>query len=340
MPIEQTEWIIISELPRKEAFATTNRASVIIPLVVLALMIIATFIFRNIFLEQILAPLNQLQRGTFEISQGNLSHRIEILRNDELGKVMAGFNAMTSDLEKQQSELQRYADELEARVQERTTELMLANENLSKEVHEKEILLKEIHHRVKNNLQVISSLFNLQAGQVRETGTLQILRDSQTRVRSMALIHEKLYQSKNLARIDFGEYVQSLATDLFRSYQRTLGGIQLKVQVDEVYLDLDQAIPCGLILNELVTNALKYAFPGGREGTIRVELHNETGNMVTLRVMDDGIGLPNDLDVHTTKTLGWQLINSLVAQLDGRLEIDNTHGTNCGVSFGAGLDLS
>jgi two-component sensor histidine kinase len=253
---------------------------------------------------------------------------------------MAGFNAMTSDLEQQQSELQAYANELEARVQERTAELILANENLSIEVHEKEILLKEIHHRVKNNLQVISSLFNLQARQVRETGTLQILRDSQTRVRSMALIHEKLYQSKNLARINFGEYVQSLSADLFHSYQRTLGGIELKVQVDEVFLDLDQAIPCGLILNELMTNALKYAFPGGRQGTIKVELHNGSGDMVTLLVMDDGVGLPSDLDIHKTNTLGWQLINSLVAQLSGTLSIENTNGTCCGITFRAGMELS
>lgn len=152
-------------------------------------------------------------------------------------------------------------------------------------------------------------------------------------MRSMALIHEKLYQSKSLAKIDFGEYVQSLTNDLFRSYQRGLGAIQLKVQVDDIFLDLDQAVPCGLILNELITNVLKYAFPGGRNGTIWVELSGKSGQMIGLRVADDGVGLPADLDTRKAKSLGWQLINSLVAQVDGVLEVDSSAGTAIRVSF-------
>ncbi len=144
-------------------------------------------------------------------------------------------------------------------------------------LHEKEILLKEIHHRVKNNLQVISSLLNLQSSRVTDFQTIQALRDSQSRVRSMALIHEKLYQSQSLAKIDFGEYVKSLASDLFRSYRQSFTGIRLNVQTEEVLLELDQAVPCGLILNELITNALKYAFPDGRNGTIMVELRASSG---------------------------------------------------------------
>lgn len=198
---------------------------------------------------------------------------------------------------------------------------------------EKEVLLKEIHHRVKNNLQIISSLLNLQARQVTDEQILQALGDSQARVRSMALIHEKLYQSQSLAKIDFGEYVKSLTTDLFRAYQRNLPGIQLNVQVDEVALGLDQAVSCGLILNELMTNALKYAFPDRRIGTIWVELRANPEHLLSLRVADDGVGMPADFDVRTAKSLGLQLVGSLVGQLDGKMELERSKGTEFRVSF-------
>ena len=202
-------------------------------------------------------------------------------------------------------------------------------------LNEKEVLLKEIHHRVKNNLQIISSLLNLQSDQIKDTGTLRVLRDSQARVRSMALIHEKLYQSKSLAKINFGEYVQSLSRDLFRSYQRSLGDIKLNVQVDEVSLDLDYAVPCGLILNELMTNALKYAFPNRRNGSILVELRVGPNQTLSLMVADDGVGLPPGLDILKNKSLGLQLIDSLVKQIDGNLQVEKSMGTSFQISFKA-----
>lgn len=198
---------------------------------------------------------------------------------------------------------------------------------------EKDILLKEVHHCVKNNLQIISSLLNLQAGSIVDQHTIQALQDSRARVRSMALIHEKLYQSSSLVRIDFGEYIKSLATDLFRSYQRGLGNIRLIVQADPVELGLDQAIPCGLILNELVSNALKYAFPDGRTGTLHIELQQCPNHTLCLCVTDYGSGLPPDFDLQTTPTLGLQLVNSLVMQLDGQLEIESAPGTRFCITF-------
>lgn len=245
-------------------------------------------------------------------------------------------------------ELQRLNAELEHRVRDRTAALLLANEKLVVEVNErkaaeeqvreslqeKEVLLKEIHHRVKNNLQIISSLLNLQANRVSDQRTLQALGDSQARVRSMALIHEKLYQSQSLAEIDFGEYVRSLASDLFRSYRRNFTAVQLDVQTDEVSLELDLAVSCGLILNELMTNALKYAFPDGKHGTISVELRATPARVVQLRVADDGMGIPADLDITRTKSLGLQLVNNLVAQLDGKLDLDRSAGTAFQVTFG------
>jgi two-component sensor histidine kinase len=200
-------------------------------------------------------------------------------------------------------------------------------------LHEKEILLKEIHHRVKNNLQVISSLLSLQAGKVADEKTKQLMGESQARVRSMALIHEKLYQSESLAKINFGDYVKSLTGELFHSYRRGLNDIQLIVQVEEVALPLDQAVPCGLILNELITNAMKYAFPEGTNGTLWVELRTNPNRILSLRVADDGVGMASDFDYRKANSLGIQLVNSLVAQLDGQLELNRSAGTDFRILF-------
>jgi two-component sensor histidine kinase len=200
-------------------------------------------------------------------------------------------------------------------------------------LQEKEVLLKEIHHRVKNNLQIISSLLNLQARGIQDAGTLQVMRDSQMRVRSMALIHEKLYQSPSLASIDFGEYVKSLTLDLFRTYRGQAGGIQLEIKVDEVFLSLDHAVSCGLILNELMTNALKYAFPPGRNGTIWVELQAVPEHGLKLWVADDGVGIPPGFDIFNTKSLGLQLVKNLVRQLEATLEVETSGRTSFLIAF-------
>jgi two-component sensor histidine kinase len=230
--------------------------------------------------------------------------------------------------------------DLEARVKKRTKdlfvvngELMQTNLNLEEFLQEKEVLLKEIHHRVKNNLQVIVSLLKMQARGLTDPETINALDNSKTRVQAMALIHEKLYQSKSLAKIDFGDYIKNLTTDLFRVYQRKLGAIQLDFQLDNIALGLDQAVPCGLILNELVTNAMKYAFPNGQKGTIWIELRDKPGQMLSLQVADDGVGIPTDFDIDKTKTLGLQLVNSLVSQLDGKLEVERSERTLFRISF-------
>lgn len=207
-----------------------------------------------------------------------------------------------------------------------------AEEQLKTSLHEKEILLKEIHHRVKNNMQVISSLLNLQSNYVSDTQALEIFQESQNRVRSMALIHEKLYRSKNLAEIDLGEYVNDLVIYLFRSYKAYGKGITLKIQADDVHLGIDAAVPCGLIINELISNALKHAFPHNYQGEIRVELQKNQ-QQISLCVSDDGIGFPTDLDFQNTNSLGLQLVNTLVGQLDGTIELQNGSGTTFKISF-------
>ena len=178
---------------------------------------------------------------------------------------------------------------------------------------EKEILLKEIHHRVKNNLQIIYSLLSLQSDHIQDELILDMFRDSKHRVRTMVLIHEKLYRSQDLSKIDFGEYVNALTTDLLNSYALSFSALNLKTRVDGVHLSVDTAVPCGLIVNELVTNCLKYAFPDAQEGEINIELQKNGGDEFTLIVGDNGIGFPKEFDFRNTDSLGLQLVNSLAA---------------------------
>ncbi len=223
--------------------------------------------------------------------------------------------------------------------------LMRSNDALIKEIadrkkaeghalamlQEKEVLLKEIHHRVKNNLQIISSLLSLQSGSSNEESLVKKFRDSQDRIRTMALIHEKLYQSSDLSHIDFEEYVGSLTGYLSRSY--TVGGnIRMYRDIQDISLDIDVAIPCGLIINELVSNSLKYAFPEGQTGQISIGLTRGAGGY-ELTVRDDGKGLPPGFDFHTSSSLGLLLVNTLVEQLDGTISMDGTQGTCFKITF-------
>jgi PAS domain S-box-containing protein len=238
-------------------------------------------------------------------------------------------------------ELQRGQERLEKRVEERTAELATTNQSLQFEIREhlmaqeqlesslceKEVLLKEIHHRVKNNLQVITSLLNMQASTIEDPRALEAFAESKHRVKSMAMIHEKLYQAKDLAHIDFSEYIRNLAASLLQSYGTLGERVRMSVQSDPIFLDVDAAIPCGLIINELVTNALKYAFPDPRTGTIALRISGEDGNMV-LAVSDDGVGLPKGFDIEAAQTLGLRLVKILANQLRATLEITNGVGTN------------
>jgi two-component sensor histidine kinase len=247
------------------------------------------------------------------------------------------------------AESNRELETTHALLEEHADELSRANERLQREIagrnkaeaqikvslKEKEVLLQEIHHRVKNNLQVISSLLNLLSDYVGDQQALKIIQESQNRVRSMALIHEKLYQSQDLARIDFAEYIRNLAAYLFGAYSANAQAISLKVQADDVFLTIDTAIPCGLILNEMISNALKHAFPDGQASEIRVEFCVDHDHQCTLEVRDNGVGLPPDLDFRTTESSGLQLVNTLVEQLDGTIELDSSSGTEFKIVFAA-----
>lgn len=218
-------------------------------------------------------------------------------------------------------------------IQQDITEHKQAQEKIKASLKEKEVLLKEIHHRVKNNLGIVSSLLQMQCRRTQDPLVAAILRDSQNRIASIALVHEKLYRSENLANIDFAQYIPDLTTHLFDSYNVSSSKIQLKIQVDNASLDIETAIPCGLIINELVSNALKYAFVGNRAGEIEVKFYQESESTLTLIIRDNGIGLPENFDNKKANTLGITLVQGLVKQLRGKLEIDSDQGTQFKITF-------
>jgi PAS domain S-box-containing protein len=215
------------------------------------------------------------------------------------------------------------------------TERTLAEEQIKASLREKEALLKEIHHRVKNNLQVVSSLLGLQSRSVGDPEMRKMFRESQNRIHSMALLHECLYQSENLSQVNFPDYIRELAAHLFHSYGVAPERIHLRTNLDRLALNLDAAVPCGLIVNELVSNSLKYAFPDGREGEIRIELREMQNGVTQLVVADDGVGLRSDLDWTTTKSLGLRLVRTLAQQLGARIEVISQAGTEVQVTFAA-----
>ncbi|MBZ2164574.1 ATP-binding protein [Methanobacterium sp. VT] len=256
------------------------------------------------------------------------------------------LNKTDFERDKAEEQLKENLDNLEITVKKRTNELTNANvllkeeikerENMEKEIktslEEKEMLLKEIHHRVKNNLMIISSLLNLQSGYIKDKESQVIFKESQNRARSMALIHERLYQSTDLKRIDFGDYITSLANELFHTYEAKPCLIKLNINVEDVLLDINTAIPLGLIVNELITNSLTHAFPEGKRGKINVKFHPKDDHY-EFTVKDNGIGFPKDIDFQNTDSLGLQLINSLTDQIDGNIKLDRTTGTEFKITF-------
>ncbi len=211
------------------------------------------------------------------------------------------------------------------------TERKMAENKIKASLKEKEVLLKEIHHRVKNNMQIISSLLNLQKQYVEEEEAVDVLIESQNRVKSMAMVHEKLYQSRDLTKINVPDYVNKLIKDLFYSYAIKEEEIKPFLKIEDIILNMETSIPCGLIINELVSNSLKYAFPD-RKGKIYVSLKSKNEKL-ELKIGDDGIGLPKELDFKDTDSLGLQLVNSLVGQIDGKINLDCSHGTEFTIIF-------
>ena len=212
------------------------------------------------------------------------------------------------------------------------SDMVKAEKQIKASLEEKEVLIKEIHHRVKNNLQIISSLISLQASYTSEPEAQKMFQESKNRIRSMALIHEKLYQSDDLVQIDFNEYLQSLVNMLVQFFKKKLSNIELEVNCDNIYFDIDTAISLGLIVNELLSNCFKHAFREGESGKVSIELHS-VGNGYQLIVADNGIGFPENLDFRKTDSLGLQIVQTLTIQLKGALELDRNTGTKINIIF-------
>jgi two-component sensor histidine kinase len=220
-------------------------------------------------------------------------------------------------------------------VEQQRAELARSNAELATALGAKEVLLKELHHRVKNNLQVIASLFSLQARYLPDARYRAIFEDSRNRVFSIALAHEKLYRSKDLARIDFSEYARNLV-DHLQSMLGAGSAITVNTDIHDVTLPVETAIPCGLLINELVTNAFKHAFPDGRRGAIRVVLREAGQGRWLVAVEDDGVGLPANVDLGKTDSLGLDLVAILAAQIGAEVEVQRRGGTSFRLTFGGG----
>lgn len=214
------------------------------------------------------------------------------------------------------------------------TERKQAEDQIKASLKEKDLLLQEIHHRVKNNMQVISSLISLQASKIKNKHSLEMFKETRDRVKSMAIIHDYFYRSKDFTKIDFCHSIRSIISHLFLSYGVDQNSIKMRINGGRFYLDIDRAIPCGLIINELVSNSLKHAFPESK-GEIRISLRSKANKKLTMVVSDNGVGLPEDLDVRNTNSLGFSLINILADQLNGNIKLQRKRGTTFEITFNA-----
>ena len=298
-------------------------------------------------------PIGRLSRAAGKFGKGEFNVRTDLPHTpDELGELARSFDEMASlvelrntELRRSEAELLHHREHLEELVKERTARLGTLNAQLEEEIaerrraeqriqaslEEKEILLREIHHRVKNNLQTISSLISLQSKYTTDERFLDVSRESQNRIRSMLLVHEKLYRSDDLSKVDFLEYLRSLANSLFRSYSPD--AVALQVEGERVFLGVDTAIPCALLVNELLSNSLKHAFPGGMRGMISIALHSGDDGKLELTVGDDGVGLPAGMDFRLCESLGTQLVHTLAHQLKADFEPRPGPGTNFKITF-------
>jgi PAS domain S-box-containing protein len=213
------------------------------------------------------------------------------------------------------------------------TERKEMEDELRKTLKERESLLREVHHRVKNNLQVISSLLNLQMASIKDPQIVQLFRECQMRISSIALLHEALHRSNDLSRINMAEYIRTLTGHLFRSYGVDPAAISLELKVDEIDFNVDTGLTCGLIIDELLSNCLKHAFPNGRRGQITVELRTEANDLSLLRVCDDGVGIPHDGVLNNQDSLGLELVALMAEKLDGTILLQSGHGTEWQVTF-------
>ncbi|MBF0553275.1 MAG: PAS domain S-box protein [Nitrospirae bacterium] len=274
----------------------------------------------------------RLKCDTILNSSGNIS--AVFITCEDVSECMKKRNAAGFSEDDTVRQTRELADKNE-RLQIEISRLNLIEDRMGTTVKDLNMLLKEVHHRVKNNLQIISSLISLQANVITDINLLNIFKDTQTRIRAMALIHDKLYKSTNMSKLNFSEYIQDLMAELYSTYEHCINGVALKVDIDpDLDIDIDIAIPCGLILNELVTNSIKYAFHDLHDGVIRVSFARQQDGKYAFSVGDNGVGCPAGINFKTTKSLGLQLVNDLITRkLKGTIDIDTNNGTKYHMEF-------
>lgn len=267
-----------------------------------------------LFTRRLTRPILALQKHAHRIAGGGETSRAEIDSNDEIEDLAESINAMVASLEQSKQ----------------TIRDSLAQQQ---SLREKDVLLREIHHRVKNNMQILSSMIRLQTRRAESAELREVLAESEARIRSMGLLHEKLYQSDSVSMIDVEGYLRSLTNELMRMNTRATSNVEIKLIVHGIQMGLDTALPCGLIVTELISNSMKYAFPDGRAGAILVSVSKTADGEYSLIVWDNGIGVPESFDISKAKSLGLRLVTMLSAQLNGQLHVSGARGTRVEIRF-------
>ncbi|NQT26773.1 HAMP domain-containing protein [candidate division KSB1 bacterium] len=317
----------------------------------MATLISTAFIFIIILTSRfqtfITKPIFALTETAKRISEKeDYSIRVDQKCDDELGFLVNRFNDMLAQIEDRDIALRETSFKLENQTVKLGDELIVRQKiesQIKESLAEKEILLQEIHHRVKNNLQIISSLLKLQISEIDNLETTTQLQDCHDRVHSMALIHEQLYSSKDFSKINFNEYIRNLTNHLFHIYHQQIQNVDIDIQIKDVHIELNTAIPCGLLINELLSNSLKYAFPDLKKGRIKIQLNEESMppestqeincRYHTLIISDNGIGIPEKVNPETSDSLGLRLVQALTKQLHGQITINRKHGTTYTIKF-------
>jgi two-component sensor histidine kinase/HAMP domain-containing protein len=322
--IAETDWGLVVKIDHAEAFAPINHLRNLLGLTIfissIVVIVVSLFIARSIT-----RPVHLLVKGTEEIGRGNLDYRTEVKSKDELSILSQAFNEMVKNLR----EITASRDELNEEI----TERKKAEETLKQSIKEKELLMKEIYHRVKNNLAVVISLLRLQSGKIDDVKAKEVFIESENRVKAMSMIHERLYHSHDLSSINFSEYIRKLAIQLFQNYKFDSSKVKLSIDVPDVTIDIDTMISCGFIVNELISNAFKYAFPENREGELTVKLQKVSEHEYILIIKDNGVGFPEELDFRNTDSFGMQLLTLLTYQIGGILELNREGGTEFKIAF-------
>ena len=327
------DWLLIIAFPESDFLTEIyqNRRQTLLLCFMAALLAILVSLVTARLLSE---PIQQFSCKAEAIAKGKLHTRIETPQGiRELMLLSNAFNEMARKLEYSFEKLEENVNRRTHQLNQAKELLENSNQKLTKSLQEKETLLKEVHHRVKNNLLIVASLLSWQEESLQDPAMLQILGDSQKRINSMALIHEKLYRSTDLTHIDFGDYLKTLTTQIFDSFCSDRYLIHLHYYLCSMSLNVQTATPCGLIVNELILNALEHAFPDHQSGNLFLTLKQTTNGTIMLQVQDDGQGLPADFNFRETESLGWQLICLLTEQLEGDIQVNSENGTQVTLTF-------